>query len=312
MKDNLITSATIDTTHTFYEIMNYPLPVPSVLEFFKRSSGDGQKQINDSFHYEPSQCELESWGGEVNQHMSNYLGQIAKHSWIRRSLPFVSHVYLANSITFNALHQGSDIDLVILCTPGKIRLVRLLSWFILGLLGLSRIGSRSVQKYCLSFYITRNNLNLYSLLIQPIDIYFIFWLAHLVPLYSTYAKEVDLIWKENKWIKGYLPHHPLKQVIRLGNPLIIGDTIIKRLGERILGGFLGNGLNTIIGIIWKPILYYKTKKLGKKGRGVIVDDTMLKFHMDKRKEITLKYLNKSKKKHVTEAGEKLSIHEKYI
>ncbi len=43
--------------------------------------------------------------------MQAYVDHVNRLGWLWRSLPFVESVYVANSMTFNALHDESDIDL---------------------------------------------------------------------------------------------------------------------------------------------------------------------------------------------------------
>ena len=287
----------VNPTSLFYTIMEYPLPNEQVMKFLYWWKRDDNSLIQDAFHYSPNQCDLYSRHGSPSEIFNEYIDHINKTCYLWKHIPYVTHVYLANSITFNALHDRSDIDLLIIVKPGRLWIARLMSWFILWIFWLSRIGKRSVKKYCLSFYLEESpKSNLYSLLLQPLDLYMIFWLAHLVPLYAISAKEADFIWKSNIRLKSYLPNHPLKQIIHLGNILQVGKSRWKEIIEIVLHNRIGNMINRTIGSIRKPIILYKKKRLGKKWRWVILSDSILKFHLDKRKEIILKYLNNIKKK----------------
>lgn len=280
-------------TEIFYQIMEYPLPSSEICNFLAW----GEKgEIGKWFHYEPEKCDLFSRSKE-NLYMSEYREFISNSGYIWKYLPFIENVYLWNSITFNALHDESDIDVVIITKQNRLRIARAVSRLTLRILGLSRIGKRSKKKLCLSFYVSKNNENLYHLLLQPLDIYFIYRLAQLVPRYSTYSKDADLIRKKNKRLKSFMPYHPLKQVIRIGTTLEYWSTSIKDIVQKVLWWRLGDAIDFVIWWIWKPILYFKNRKLWKFWWWVVVRDTMLKFHMDKRKDILLKYMNviKSKK-----------------
>jgi hypothetical protein len=274
--------------------MWYPEPTQEVLNFLKRWYEDEHAIRNESFQYEPIVCDLFSWAEHPDDLLTSYLSHITSYARLRRSLPFITHIYLANSITFNALHEKSDIDLLILVKPGRMWLARIGSWLLLWIFWLLRIGNRSVKKFCLSFTIEQKHENLYEILLQPTDIYMIFRLAHLVPLYAVHAKDVDLIRKSNKRLKGYLPNHPGKQLIRLGNELVVGNNTFKDVVEYLFGGMFGNFCNKIVWLIRSPLLYYKKSRLSKKGRWIVISDTMLKFHGDKRKEIMLRYMNATK------------------
>ena len=284
-------------TQLFYQIMKYPEPTKEVKLFLKRWSDDFKDVIEEKFQHTAEQCDIFSWDTPADERMKAYIEQIQKHARVWKSLPFVTHIYLANSITFNALHEDSDIDLFIITTQGRLRIARFMSRLILFFLGLARNWNKIQKKYCLSFYVEKKHENLYELLLQPLDIYLIFRIAHLVPLYTTSVKDVDLIWKSNKRLKSYLPNHPGKQLIRLGNDLIVWSNWRKETIERILKRRLGNLLNLFIGYLRSPWLHIKKGRLGKKGWWIVINDYMLKFHGDKRKDIILRYMNviKSKK-----------------
>lgn len=283
-------------TELFYQIMWYPRPTDEVLGFLKRWYDDDTHIRASSFQYDPALCNLFARNSDPSDLLKEYLKQIERYSRVRRSLPFVSQIYLANSITFNALQPHSDIDLLIIAKTNRLWVARYASWFLLLILWVSRIWNRSVKKFCLTFYLEEKHENIYDILLQPLDIYMIFWLAHLVPLYTVSLKDVNTIRKENKWLRGYLPNHPSSPVIRLGNDLVVGSNRLKNFIEWVLGGRLGDRCNTLIAIVRKPFLYYKKTRLGKKWWWIIISDTMLKFHGDKRKSIMLDYLNATKSK----------------
>lgn len=77
-------------------------------------------------------------------------------------------------------------------------------------------------------------MNMYPLTIKPLDLYFGYWIAHLVPLYLRNMDDVDEIYKANKWVKSMLPNLPLEQNIHLGNKIHTGANRYKRFHERFL------------------------------------------------------------------------------
>gem|GEM_PF-6813229 len=50
----------------------------------------------------------------------------------------------------------------------------------------------------------------------------------------------------------------------------------------------------MIASIWNPIHRLRQHSLGKKARGIVINKYMLKFHLDRRKEYLLRYMNKLK------------------
>ena len=77
------------------------------------------------------------------------------------------------------------------------------------------------QKFCLSFYVTEDNQNLYSIMIDKTDIYLSYRLAHLVPLYQEYNKNTHKhsnnhnIYSNNKRLKYLMPNHPQEHCINI-------------------------------------------------------------------------------------------------
>ncbi|HBB03724.1 TPA: hypothetical protein DCZ39_02340 [Patescibacteria group bacterium] len=58
---------------------------------------------------------------------------------------------------------------------------------------------------------------------------------------------------------------------------------------------MGKGIELLIKLVRLPIVIYKTKQLKDKGWGIVINDNMLKFHMDIRKRIHLLYMMYKKK-----------------
>lgn len=311
----------------FYDIMWYP--VPSRAQVFELDESDRFGSNQDIDWGEDWKLIDPSFSRDsCNVYMSDYLDIINKYERLYRSIPFVKHIYLCNSITFNALHSYSDIDILIVARHNKIWIARFFSVLLFTIFGIRNNAKPHIdikswyrkwddlwlwghdqmadghahnskkQKFCLSFYVDEDNLNFYKILLQPIDIYFIYWLAHLVPLYTNDRLHLCDIWKHNRRLKDYLPNHALDQEIQIGNKLIVWNNKFKDTVEYIFWSIIGRGVNKIIKFLWMPILTYKLKKLGKKGRWVIISDQMLKFHLDMRKIYLMKYNNWIKKKNI--------------
>ena len=106
----------VKSTHVFYKSMKYPLPLQKDIFAY-----DAQKiKI-----IEPN-TDIFSWKKE-HPLMDEYRQIIEKYARVRKSLPFVEAIYLANSLTFNALHDDSDIDLFMVVSPGRMRIARAVS-----------------------------------------------------------------------------------------------------------------------------------------------------------------------------------------
>ncbi|MFZ2150551.1 MAG: hypothetical protein WAZ12_04450 [Candidatus Absconditicoccaceae bacterium] len=259
----------------FYKIMKYPIPTNMEYFFF-------EKKINKNLTNKSGFSR-----NEKNKNMDEYINFINKYGKLYQSIPFIKEIYLCNSISFNALKKDSDIDLFIITNKNSIRRARFFSLLFFFILGLKR-GRNIRKKFCLSFYVTQDHQNLYSINLSSSDIYLNYWLAHLIPLYQEQLNSSN-IYKKNKRFNVTMPNHPKKFCINIGNKIYHGKSKIKKNLEFIFGGLFGKILEFTIGSIWIPILSFKTKKLGKKGQGIIINNNMLKFHEDKRAKIHLIY-----------------------
>jgi predicted nucleotidyltransferase len=231
--------------------------------------------------------------------MDKYIKEINKHWKLYKSLPFIKEIYLCNSITFNALKRESDIDLFIVVEKWHMWRARFFSAILFKLNWLKRSMTNKRQKFCLSFYISEDNQNLYPIMINKTDIYLSYRLAHLVPLYKTKIENKHKndskcsddhnIYQDNKRLNFLMPNHPQEHCINIWNNLFTWKSKIKKRLEFWFWWIFWKVIEVIIKVIWLPILLYKIKKLWTKWKQIIISDKMLKFHDDIRKQIQLIY-----------------------
>ncbi len=287
----------INKNTNFYKIMKYPVPTQSsIFEFQEKlntkninSKTPETKNINNNFSRE-----------KKNKFMDKFIQKINKHWKLYKSLPFIKDIYLCNSITFNALKRESDIDLFIVVRKWHMWRARFFSAIFFKLNGLKRSMTDKKQKFCLSFYITEDNQNLYPIMIDKTDIYLSYRLSHLVPLYhetktqktpkiTNKACTNHNIYTNNKRLKSLMPNHPQEHCINIWNKLFTWRNRIKKRLEFWFWWFFWKLIEWTIKIIWLPILITKIKKLWDKWKQIIISDKMLKFHDDIRKQIQLLY-----------------------
>lgn len=255
--------------------MKYPIPTNMEYFFF-------EKKINNNF-------KEKSWfsRNEKNKYMDEFIQFIDKYWKIYQSIPFIKEIYLCNSISFNALKENSDIDLFIITRKNSIRRARFFSLLFFFLLWLKRWKTIR-KKFCLSFYITQDHQNLYSINLPRSDVYLNYWLAHLIPLYQEQLNTSN-IYKKNTRFKVNMPNHPQKFCINIWNKKYHWNSKTKKRLEFIFWWILWKAIEILISSIWIPILSTKTKKLWKKWKWIIINNNMLKFYDDKRFQIHLMY-----------------------
>ena len=255
----------------FYTMMGYPKAHPEQYFYYKQKV-DTTVPITQKTRPTYSNA------------MKQRIQKIEKYARLRRQLPFIKAIYLCDSMSFNAANDGSDIDLFFITKHRAIRRARWCSVCIFRLLGMKRTLQKKSWLFDCIFYVDENHTDLEKIFCQPEDIYLTYRLAHLIPLYTQEQAGYN-IYTHNTRIKKILPNFPMQQSISLPIQIRKWSWYIKRVGELALGYWLDNFWEYIIKTIWKPIVVRKTKKHGETGRWIIVTDTMLKFHNDKRKII---------------------------
>jgi len=274
LKDNLEKSKYL----IFYKIMNYPIPRNSEYFLF-------EKKLDD-VNIDLSELNNEFSRNEKSPFMDEYVSFINKFSWLYKSIPFIQSIYICNSLTFNCVKNDSDIDLFIITKKWSLWLARLFSLLLFSLLFVKRRWKNKRKKFCLSFYTTQDNQNLYNITLPQNDIYFTYRLAHLIPIYQ---ESEENIYKYNKWLNSLLPNFPWNHIINIWTKKVEGKSTFKNVMEFLFWWISGRVVELTIKTIRLPIVIYKTIKLKEKWRWIIVSDHMLKFHLDARKKIHLLY-----------------------
>lgn len=206
-----------------------------------------------------------------------------KFAKVFRYFPGVKMIAICNSLSWSNSLNNSDIDLFIITEKGKIWSARFFCVLFTQFLKSRPTPGRSRDTICLSFFISEEKLNLKeaALPAPPYgDIYFIYWIVGLVPLYNdgVFKKFV----KENSWIKKYLPRSFAYDT----NPRRVVKTASRFL-KKIINILLAN---KFCGRFYKK---YQLKVMPKRLRQlaavddtrVIINDRILKFHdKDRRRE----------------------------
>lgn len=201
-------------------------------------------------------------------------------AWLR-FIPGVQLVAVGNSLSMNATTEDSDIDLFIVTKSDILWTVRLLVTVIFHFLGVRRYWDRVKERFCLSFFVTENALDFWSIALSN-DIYLYYWIYYLKPILnrdSTYEKFISI----NSWVKI--------------------DELQKNKNGHYVSNITSTPLNSI-GIVFfrflEPMIRFffsrRTKKSAQELNnpfGIIITSDMLKFHVhDIRKELQEKLMVK--------------------
>lgn len=274
----------------FYDLMSYPVPKNKELfALFQDYSQIWVKTYTDKIDENYSYI-------EQSPLMAEYISFINRYWWLYRSLPFIKAIYICNSMSFNHINEQSDIDLFIIVQDWKLWTARFFSVVLMQLFWLRWYKKKRWKKFDVWFYITQKDLNLYPYTLKPYDLYFAYWVAHLVPLYCSKTWEENAIYESNKWINNLLPNHPLVPVINIWNKLFYGDSWFKRFMQKLFWKKLWKRFEKFIKYIWLPVVLVKKQKLWKSSTGTVITDDVLKFYWSiVRKTINLKFSMHMKK-----------------
>lgn len=199
-------------------------------------------------------------------------------------LPFVRMICVCNTLGLSAARDDSDIDLFIVARAGHLWTVRMLCTGVVHLLGLRPRKGRERDTLCLSFYASDDALDFSGLQLAgwTRDIYLAYWISWCVPMYddNTY----DRFFQANAWIRFVIPH------VIPHAPIPWRRVALGPVGRRIKKAFEGMVRSRAVEHAARALQYRLFPRAIRdqmnQGGGVVVSDSMLKFHTtDRRQEI---------------------------
>lgn len=296
-------------TIAFFDVFEYPLTDTEIQKFLLGFDGDAEYTLNDVRACLASLVFLGALA--VGEGLYHSVGRSAlrelrrfrvlysyrKYRRARRMgallarVPFVRMVCVCNTLGLNAAKDTSDIDLFIVARAGHLWFVRLVCTGFAHLLGMRPREGSVRNMLCLSFYAADDALCL-SALQHPAwspDLYLAYWISWCVPLYDDGV--YDDFFKANAWITSVLPNRaPYRPIPLRRIALSSVARFLKRTCERVIGcsgGMVERGARAL----QLRILPFAIKSQMNAGTGVVVSDSLLKFHTtDRRNEIREKFL----------------------
>ncbi len=252
----------------FYTMMQYPMPDEEEYFYYKKKSTNSVGAFREKKH---------------NAVIQYHKDKINKYNRLRKNLPYIEHIYLCDSMSFDAANEWSDIDLFFIAKHGCIWRARLLSVIICSILGIKRSLQKKSGLFDLIFYVDEKYTNLENISLQPEDIYLAYRLAHLIPIYQSKPYN---IYTDNLRIQKTLPNFPMTHIKQRETQKNSGW--IKNFRETMRWVRPDNFWEQTIKCLWKPLVIRKKKKHKESWRGIVITDQMLKFHKDRRNDIQQK------------------------
>jgi hypothetical protein len=196
-------------------------------------------------------------------------------------IPGIEMIAVCNSLAFYATHEDSDIDLFIITEPQRLWIVRTCITCIFSLLGVWRKHEDIRGNFCLSFFITKEAMNLESIAIED-DIYLLGWIKTLKPILNHNDTYNEFLEANREWIQlaEEEKQDNLKYVEIIKNKIPKNNVLLNRIEQ-------------LLKTIFFPKTLRQYNKLGKPW-WVILSEHILKFHdQDRRKIIREKILQKN-------------------
>lgn len=198
--------------------------------------------------------------------------RVAHHaaSWLSR-LGSVRFVALCNTAALGHARDGSDLDLFVVTRKGTVSATRVVSAMLFELLGRRPKPGHARDAICLSYFVAEDGLDLSGHMLTPDDPYFRFWFLSLVPLYDDGVGQG--LWDANRLITS---RHPFSRTwmvppdLRVPTPRVRVPipTVFERLAERLQAKAFPDAIRRLIN----------------QDTRVMVSPTVLKFHVDDRRE----------------------------
>ena len=256
----------------FYDLMWYNYPLDKTYFYLNHN-------LIEKIKYKPILKK------KLSSNTQNYENILNKYSFLYKQIPFIENIYVCNSLSFKSIKDNSDIDLFIITKENRIFLAKFFVWIFFKIFKM--YWTHKKWKFCIWFYISNVDLDLYPISIYPIDLYLSYWIAHLQPLYSEKKENIDNIFMQNMWVKQIIPNFNGKHKKILKINITHDSWILKKFLEKIFWWTL---LNNIIWYFWKKRMNKNKKSMWKRWKNIIISDNILKFQApDIRKLVYLKY-----------------------
>jgi hypothetical protein len=208
--------------------------------------------------------------------------------WIA-SLPFIRLVSVTGSLAVDNPRDGvDDIDYLIVTSPKRLWLCRAL------IILMVKFGNRRGVYLCPNYILTEN-----VLYFEENNLFVAREMLQMIPLYGRqfYLKMRQL----NDWVINYLPQGAGLNLHRVDDRLSTGQCTLKKMGEIILGGFIGDALEKILQKIQITKHMNRAKKVGALDKVIFTAD-LCKGHYDGHNQKTMQAYQQRVQNHTAAPG----------
>jgi predicted nucleotidyltransferase len=202
---------------------------------------------------------------ERSEHEKILWNKVEKYTKLFKYIPWVKCICICNSLAMNAANESSDIDLFVITTSQRLWTARIMMTLSMALIWERKNHKNHAGKFCLSFFVSEQHLDLWTLAIKN-DIYLQYWIQTLIPIINRNATFEKFKTENSYWINNVDTIHNSKpQSTQTSHDLWNDTSKLWDFVEYILKTIFLPRTKKRFSKLWKPF-------------GVIITDTMLKFH----------------------------------
>lgn len=184
-------------------------------------------------------------------------------------IPGIKMIAICNSLAWANAREESDIDFFIVTTPNKIWTTRFWAAGVLQIFGLRPNRKSNRDKICLSFFVDEASLNLEPLSASAPDVYLVYWIVQLHPLFDC-GGVYQNFWQSNNWVKKFLPN-----VFPKGG---------KAKNDKIYSPGAAGFMEKFFHWLQLKILPKNLRAMANLDSKVVITDKVLKFHSNDRRD----------------------------
>ena len=300
----------IECTVAYFDIFDYPL---TSLEVWKYLYGFGQERSAVSF-WSVEKNLFEMQGNTLGSKNGFYFLQNRQNIYHTRTarssesldkfkkakkiikvlswMPYVRTVCVINTLSYNNAKEQSDIDIFILGKAGRLWTSR---FFTVGFLKLFKLRPTEMKRkdaICLNM-LADPFFEMEGVQKSGFDIHFAHILSAAVPMYNQNGS-YEKFWNSNIfWMKKYFPN--IYKYIPSENRAV-DDRKVKIWFKKITEYVATEKVEKILERIQLAVLPAEIKNASNKGDNVVLSKSLLKFHVnDRREEYNKKFLQKTEK-----------------
>jgi hypothetical protein len=277
----------IKETIAFFDLFDFPLTEYELWIYLslKCEFGELLNYINEAeinycsgFYYLPGREEIVKTRLRRYNYADQKFKKIMKIIKLFGFMPWIKLAAVGNIMGAHNLKEESDIDLFIITEKNRVWTCRFFCVLLCEALRLRPKKNNFKNKICLSFFVDEENQDLDKFHLKNIDldIYFIYWLAGLSPIYEKNGSYKELIDK-NKSLEKYLP-----------NWRPVDSSFLRKIQiekKRSLGasGYFFDYIENIIRRISIFLMNKDLKTAANKKEGVEIGSGVLKLHLKDRR-----------------------------